>query len=470
MSRKSLSWVLLLTLMLSLFAGACAPPTSTPEPTEPPTTEPPPEPTEEPTEPPVMGAFDGIDPSGQTVVFWHVWGTGTPGEGLIAIADDFNATNAWGITVELVDQGRYRDVEDAMNVAIQSGDLPDMVVGYTNALDTWYSVGTLTDMTPYVDDPVVGLTAEEKADFYEGAMDNGIGADGARVGFPHGQSANVVFYNSGWAEDLGFDSAPTTWAELNEQACAAAAANDADDNPDNDGTGGLVLYTGASNFATFVFASGETIVTNDATAYRFNKPVTRQVMADVKELWDEGCAFATEAYPNPEFATRQALFVMSSTAGLPYQVSAFEAEGATDDDWGLIPLPGTGGHMAVDSYAQNTGIVATTPEKMLATWYFIKWFTSPEVMARWIEASAYHPTRASTVALLDEYMAANPLWGEGLSLLPYGAAEPGWSSWGSVRRSVGDTFAAIIQGTPDQIADLLAELDETAAEAHAETQ
>jgi multiple sugar transport system substrate-binding protein/sn-glycerol 3-phosphate transport system substrate-binding protein len=107
---------------------------------------------------------------------------------------------------------------------------------------------------------------------------------------------------------------------------------------------------------------------------------------------------------------------------------------------------------------------------MLASWYFIKWFTSPEIMARWIEASAYHPTRESTVELLDEYSAANPLWGEGLSLLQYGAAEPGWSSWGSVRRSVGDTFAAIIQGTPDQIPSLLADLDVTAAEALAETQ
>jgi ABC-type glycerol-3-phosphate transport system substrate-binding protein len=417
-----------------------------------------------------MGAFDGIDPSGQTVVFWHPWGTGTTGEGLIAVVDDFNATNEWGITVELVDQGRHRDVEDAMNVAIQSGDVPDLVVGYNDKLDTWYSVGALTDITPYVDDPVVGLTAEEKADFYEGAWNTGIGADGARVGFPFGQSANVLFYNVGWAQELGFDSAPTTWAEFKEQACAAAAANDADDDPDNDGTGGFVLYAGASNFATWVFASGETLVTDDATAYRFNKPATREIMANVKELWDEGCAFATESYPNPEFATRQALFVHSSTAGLPYQISAFEAEGATDDAWGLIPTPGIGGHMAVNSFAQNTGIVATTPEKMLATWYFIKWFASPEVMARWIEASAYHPTRASTVGLLDEYMAANPLWGEGLSLLPYGGSEPGWSSYSSVRRSVGDTFAAIIQGTPDQILDLLAELDESAAEAHAETQ
>jgi len=187
MSRKSFSWVLLLAMLLPLIAGACATPTP------------------EVTEPPVTGAFENVDPSGQTVVFWHVWGSGTPSEGLTAIVDDFNATNEWGITVELVDQGRYSDVEDSMNAAIQSGDLPDMVVGYTNALDTWYSVGSLTDITPYVEDPIVGLTADDLADFYEGVWSNGIGSDGARVGFPHGQSANVLFYNYTWGQELGFD-------------------------------------------------------------------------------------------------------------------------------------------------------------------------------------------------------------------------------------------------------------------------
>lgn len=465
MSRKTFAWVLLLAMVLGIFAGACTPTT-----TEPGTYE---APGVAPTEPPPAaptGAFDGIDPSGQTISFWHVWGTGTPSEGLTAIVADFNATNEWGITVELVDQGRYSDLEDAMNAAIQSGDVPDIVVGYTNALDTWYSVGSLADLNPYVNDPVVGLTAEEVADFYPGSWANGISSDGARVGFPHGQSANVIYYNYTWAQELGFDSAPATWAEFKEQACAAAAANDADDDPDNDGTGGFVLYTGAENFASWVFAFGGDLVNDAMDGYEFNTPTIQETMGSIKELWDEGCAFATESYPNPEFASRKALFVASSTAGLPYQIRAFENEDATDDTWGLIPFVGIDGTMAVDAYAQNSGIVVTTPERMLASWYFVKWFTSPEVMAQWIEASAYHPTRAGTIDLLDDYIAANPLWSEGLSLVPYGVAEPGWSSWGSVRRSVGSTFAAIIQGAPEDIPDLLTDLDATAAEAHAETQ
>ena len=172
MSKRGFAWLLILALLVPMALAACGAPTVEPQPAEPAQTEAPaePEPTEaEEPEP----AVPAVDPSGQTVVFWHVWGTGTVGEGMQALVEEFNATNEWGITVEAVDQGRYRDAEDAMNAAIQSGDLPNIIVGYTNALDTWYSVGVLADINTYIQDPDWGLSEEEIADFYEGAWMNG---------------------------------------------------------------------------------------------------------------------------------------------------------------------------------------------------------------------------------------------------------------------------------------------------------
>ena len=71
---------------------------------------------------------------------------------------------------------------------------------------------------------------------------------------------------------------------------------------------------------------------------------------------------------------------------------------------------------------------------------------------------------------LGSYSAENPLWAEGLDLVELGVAEPAWSSWGSVRRLVGDTYSAIIQGDPGDIPALLEGLNADAAEAVAETQ
>lgn len=490
MSKNIFSILALATLLLSVTLASCAPtpaptepaaPTEAPpEPTEAPPepTEAPPEPTEVPPEPtevppePTEAPPPGPDPSGQTVIFWHPWGPGIPGnpyETMVGIIDEFSATNEWGITVEEFDQGNYGDLEDAMNVSIQSGDLPNLVAGYYPSLANWFQVDVLVDFNEYVDDPTYGLTAEEKADFYPGVLDGPVTPDGARVGFPLSQSGNVMFYNHTWAQELGFDDPPTNSAEFKEQVCAAAEANSADDNPDNDGTGGLVLYPAAENILPWIWAFGGDIEGEGGQGYAFNTPVVQEVAAFIKELWDEGCAFETESYPNPEFATRKALVVTSSTVGLPYQLSAFETDDAfSEDEWGYIPFPGKEGGLAVDAYGQAMGLVNNTPEQNLAGWLFMKYLSSPDVQVKWINSSAYYPTRASVVPMLADYAAEHPKWGTGLQLLEYGHAEPTLPSFATIRREIRNTFSAILQSDLDQVESLLAELDAIAAEAVAE--
>jgi multiple sugar transport system substrate-binding protein len=458
MSKNLIKVAFLAVVIISMLLAACGPAT-TPTPV---VTEAPPAPIEE--------AKPSADPTGQKVTFWHVWGTGKPNDTMLAIVEEFNASNEWGITVEALDQGAYADLEDALNAAIQSGDLPDIVTGYTNAMANWYSVDSVVDLNPYVNDAVLGLTDADWDAYYEGTLNGGKAPDGTMFAFPISQSANVIFYNSQWAKELGFENPPANYAEFKEQACAATAANNADADPNNDGTGGLVLYASASNVASFVFANGGNMLSADGSGYNFADQTVVDVAEFMKDLWDSKCAYPTESYPNPEFAHRKALFTISSTAGLPYQVSAFEPEDAIKDEWTLIPFPGKDGGQAVDLFGQYVAIANTNPERMMASWVFLKYLTSPEVQAKWIEGSAYYPTRSDTLDYLDEYVAANPIWSVGLSYLQYGAAEPAWPSWTSVRRSVGETFSAILAGAPADIVSLLEALNATAAAAVTETQ
>jgi multiple sugar transport system substrate-binding protein/sn-glycerol 3-phosphate transport system substrate-binding protein len=473
MSDKMLKIIVMLTVVFALALAACGP-AATEEPAAPaeePTEEPMPEPTEAPVEEPTEApAMPEVDPTGQTVSFWHVWGTGGPSEALLAIVDEFNATNEWGITVEAIDQEDYAPLEDAFNAAIQSGDLPDLVTGYSNAMANWYAVDSVVDLGPYIDDEMFGLTADDFAAINEGSINGGKAPDGTQFAFPISQSANTIFYNTSWAQDLGYDSPPANWAEFEEQACAAAEANNSDDNPDNDGTGGLVLYPSASNVASFVFANGGNMLNADGTGYDFTDQTVVDVANFMKSMWDEGCAFPTESYPNPEFATRKALFTMSSTAGLPYQEAAFEAEDAIQDDWTIIPFPGKDGGQSVDLFGQYVAIANTNPERMMATWIFVKYLTSPEAQAKWTEGSNYYPIRSDAVSMLDTYISENPIWSQGLDFMQDGKAEPAWPSWTSTRRSVQDTFFAILAATPEEIPGLLEELNTTAQEAIDELQ
>jgi multiple sugar transport system substrate-binding protein len=468
MSKKYalLSLVLLLAFALTACGGAQQM-TEEPQATQPPMEETV-APTEEPTEMAPM-----VDPTGQTVTFWaeNGWVTGDRGDEMIAIIDEFNATNEWGITVDWVNQGKYADIENAMNAGIQSGDLPNVVAAYTSAMHSWYLLDVMADLNPFINDPNYGLTTEEIDAVYDSALEGAQAPDGAQFAWAISESGNVLAMNSTWAAELGYDSPPTTSAEFKEMACAAQAANNADSDPDNDGTGGLVLYTGTENEMGWLWAFGGTVVDETGEGYTFDTPEMLDTAVYLKDLQDSDCTLTTESYPNPEFASRQALFINTSTAGLYYVISAFTDIGS-EDQVVFFPFVGPDGGMAVDAYVQYVGVVKNTPEADLASWLFIKYLTSPEVQARWVIASQYFPTQSTTEPLIADLSTQNVPWAESKDIIAqYGVAEPSLPSWQAVRSAIQDQFNFILDAeTTEDIQALLVELDSTAADLVAETQ
>jgi len=440
---KKISFILSAILLLALVISACKPaptaaPTEAPVATEAPTEAPTPEPTVNPL-------------AGVVIQFWHVY-SDAPGEGLQTLVDEFNSTNEYGITVEALNQGNYGDVEDKVNAGIQSGDLPDVVMGYTNSLTDWYSVGSIIDLNPYINDPVYGLTAEQLADLYPHLKVAGTTPDGAWVAYPLTQSANVLVYNYTWAEELGFANPPATSAELKEIACAAAAANTAKGG-DFAGTGGLVYYPNATNWLHFLYAFGGKELNDAGDAYDFTSQAAIDTSMYILDLKKDGCVWQTESYPNPEQAQRKALITMSSTAGEKYYAAAFEEAGNTTDKWGWLPAYGPDGKQAVDAFQQMLGVVPSTEPEQLASWVFVKWLTSPEIQARWVKLSGgYYGTQKATEALLADYATENPVWASGVALAAIGPSEPQtFPAWSSVRRAI-NTAAAELWNAADQAA------------------
>ena len=468
MPKKILTILFASLLIFTLVLSACAPPPVVEE--EPDTEE-----VEEPEDEPEMEEAEVeeeemMDLSGTTVTFWHVYGEGDPrNEAMLAIVDEFNANNEYGITVEALDQGGYSDVEDKVNAGIQSGDLPQIVQAYTSALNNWDTVDLVVDLNQFIYDETYGLTEEQLADVFPAVLESGLTADGKRLGWPLSQSANAVVYNFTWAKELGFDSPPTTPEEFKEQLCAAAEANLNDDNPDNDGGTGMVWYPSTSNFLSFVHAFGGDVLNDEGTAYEFNTPEVKAAALYINELRDAGCTFETESYPNPEQAQRLALVTLSSTSGLKYYGYAF-ADASNEDEWGFLPFPGPDGGQGTDAYTQTVGVLKSTPEQELASWLFIKFLTSPENQADWIEASGYLPTMYSVQGMLDDYIAEVPQYQSTIAIAELGQTEPEtFAAWYSVRRALEDAAAQLYAAADEaEVEAILAELDETAAELVAE--
>lgn len=466
---KKISFLVTMLVLLAFIVAACAP-AATPAPTEAPVVE---EPATEvpPTEAPPTEAPVVENPlAGVMVQFWHVY-SDAPGEGLQALVDEFNATNTYGITVEALNQGNYNDVADKFNAGIQSGDLPDVVMAYTNTLTDWHSVDAILDLNTYINDPEYGLTAEQMEDLYPHLKVAGSTADGAWVAYPMTQSANVLVYNFTWGEELGFENPPSTSAELKEVVCAAAAENAAKGG-DFAGTGGLVYYPNATNWLHFLYAFGGSEINETGDAYDFTSQAAVDATMFLMDLKNSGCLFQTESYPNPEQAQRKAIITMSSTAGAPYYAAAFEEAANLTDVWGWLPAFGPDGKQAVDAFQQMLGVVPSTPEEELASWLFVKWLTSPEIQARWIQISGYYGTQYSTEALLADYAEENPVWASGVALAAVGPSEPQtFPAWSSVRNAVSDAAAELFNATDQaQVEAILQALTDTANDLVAEIQ
>ena len=449
---RKFSFVLAIVMVMTLVLSACAPEAE-------------PEPTEEPTEEEVGAPFEGVE-----VTFWHPYSEG-PGEAMQGLIDEFNASNEYGIIVEGLNQGTHSDVEDKINAGIQSGDLPNVAIAYTNSLSDWYTVGSVVDLNPYIQDEEYGLTQEELEDLYPHLREIGTTPDGAWVAYPITQSANVLVYNFTWAQELGFDSAPATSAELREQLCAAAAAND-ETGGDFAGTGGMVYFPSTANWLNFVYAFGGDELNDEGTAYDFNSQAAIDATMFINGMKEDGCVWEVDGYPNPEQGQRKALVTLSSTAGLYYYEVAFE-DAENDDEWGFIAAPGPDGNLAVDAYQQMLGVFASTEDEQMASWLFIKWLTSPEIQARWVQgADGYYGTQYTTEALLAEFGEENPVWATGVELAALGPAEPQtFPAWSAVRSAVGDAAAQLYSAADEaEISAILDELTTTANELVEEVQ
>lgn len=408
------------------------------------------------------GAWDNVDPAGEEVSFWYQH-SGARAEVLEEIISEFNETNEWGITVVGAAQGGYGDIFNKMLAVIGTADVPNLLVAYQNQAASYQLGEGLVDMRELVDSKVWGLSDEDKADFFPGfyAADVFPSFDNARLGFPPNRSMEVLYFNNDWLTELGYDGPPTTPAEFKEMACAANGQPFSGAATDTQSLG-FQLSLDASTIASLSFAFGGDIFDYENVAYKYDGQATIDAMTLMQELFAEGCAvIPAERYGDQtDFGNGTTLFNVSSSSGLPYYASAVDAGAAFD--WGVGPLPRTTEDPVVNVYGASVSIGQSTPEKELATWLFIKYYTSPAVQAKWAQASNYFPVRQSVADGLADYFASNPNYQTAFDLLPYGVSEPPVPGYDFVRVRVSEVMAAIVDGA--DVATSLAELTEEANE------
>lgn len=402
----------------------------------------------------------GVEPdqlNGVTVEFWHGF-SGARAALLSEWVEAFNGSNPFGISVVITPQ---EDIFNAVQDALRADASPDLTMGFTYQAAGWDQAArprtSVVELTPFLTDPVYGFTSEEVADFYPAFLQQET-VDGRLLGLPAYRSAEVMLYNVSWAQALGFQTPPATPEAFKQQACAAAQAR-------GEGKGGWFLSTDTATTLGWIDAFGGNIVAPDGT-YQFNTPETTAAFRFIREMGESGCAWTPETeFPNAEFAAREGLFYATSLSGLAFQQQAFADAGNTDT-WTLIPFPTPYGQASTYIFGPAYNVLATTPEKEVAAWLFVKWASSPENQVQWTEIGGSFPTRGATIGLLNAYVAGMPQWTRAYDLVFQGKGEPALPSWGTVQFVVGDAAAQLFSFgfTADQVPGVVEELEQTANE------
>ena len=189
-----------------------------------------------------------------------------------------------------------------------------------------------------------------------------------------------------------------------------------------------------------VFSRGGDLITGDGSAYTLDTPQMRASLEMLRTL----CADeAAELLEDPlavrhAFSDGKALFVMRSSSGLPlYRNDVAAGAGFT---WDVAPVPYDGDVPVLDVYGASLAICRSTPEKQLAAWLFIRWFTQPGPQSEWSHATGYFPVRRSTARDVASYFRVS------YGLLALGKPEPRVIGYGAVREMIEDCLVQVLNG------------------------
>jgi len=387
----------------------------------------------------------------EPLIFWHTQSEDR-GELITQIVRDYNATNP-PIPVEAIYQGSYDNIYEKTKATLLAGDPPDLAVAYESMIPEYKYLHGVVDLEPLMNDPEIGLSAEEQADIYPGFYESNRYAqfDNALLSFPFTKSLLVFYANEDLVLRAGFERPPRTWEEFVEQCLAMKSI----------GKRGYAMDIDASTLDGMFFSHGVDPLVADSGATRFDDPGVVAVLDMLRMLVKEGGAYQIHSESNEdvrEFVEQECAFIIRSSTRAPFLQDNIGAAFA----WSVNPLPRREEVEPVTVlYGANICVFPTTPERERAAWQFIKYFISPEVNARWSVGSGYLPVRKSTQdqPVIQAWFDAHPVNRPLFDLIPLGRVEPTPQGWQEVRSIMQNVTAdAIIERggrTPEQFAQEL---------------
>ncbi len=401
------------------------------------------------------------DLQGVEIQIWHAW-FDAPAALLERQIADFNRENPWGITVSATYQGSYNMLFNAVSDSLENEKPPQIVLALVDQISVWDTLDTVKNLSPYIDDPVWGLSTAEKTDFPRPFIEQDRHAE-RQIALPAQRTARFLLYNRTWGEELGFLSPPHSFDEFSEQACTANRIKHTDSDPQNDGKGGWIIDQDPDTVLAWMLGFGGSPLDQNG-GYQFISTQNINAFKKLKKLYDQGCIWrSTAETPYTQFAKRSALFISAGMDEFPAISRSFAAAN-NRDEWVVLPYPGAERN-ALLTYGTSYAILETKDEaQSLAAWLFIKWILDPKRQAEFTKSTALFPIRISSLEDLSAYEKSHPQWSQAVDFISQADLQPKDASWHQVRYLLSDGFEYIFRfDVPaGSVAATLAEMNNTA--------
>lgn len=382
-----------------------------------------------------LSACDNGSNDGKTeVVFWHTMGKANQDK-LNNMIEAFEAENP-DIKITHAAQGGYTDIESKILKAIPAKTTPTMAFCYPDHVANYIDAGASVELTPLVNDPTIGLTAEELQDYKDaGFWDEGksYGRGEEMYSVPFSKSTEVMFVNTTWlinngfyTEEAGVKKAiiPTKWeneADPNDYTAmfnlAKAIRNkvESDNNPNNDNVIPLGYDSDDNMFITLSAQLGlpYTSVKDGTPSIDFLNDESKAMVTKLKGYFDKKYMVTKGSLPNNDytsnrFKTQEIIMSIGSTGGTSYNVPSTDSDG--------VPLFNVEVARIPQHDANNPKVISQGPSitffknskisqaQIEASWKFYKHITKPEYTASYAILTGYEPVRNSAYTS-EEYTA-----------------------------------------------------------------
>ena len=294
--------------------------------------------------------------------------------------------------------GGYDDVRDQISTELTTGAQPNIAYCYPDHVALYNVAMAVMPLDEYINSTeeitladgtttILGLTAEQKADFIEGYYNEGMAyGDGKMYTLPLSKSTEVLYYNMDFFAKHNL-KVPTTWDEM-EALCAQILEIDPKSVPLGYDSEGNWFITMTEQLGTpYTSATGE--------KFLFDNEANHAFVREFREWYAKGYLTTQEIYGS----YTSGLF--TSTGEQKSYMSIGSSAGATKQcpdglsfKVGIAPIP------QVD--ASNPKVISQGPslcifenadaEEERASWLFVKFLTtSVGFQAEFSEASGYIP-------------------------------------------------------------------------------